>query len=144
MSGMTVNIIWELAQKYHINLIVEHIPGELNQEADHLRCPVSSRATRQKPRSGNSTRGSSTGFSRNGVRSPAISITTPAPQLHSVEGTHNVEGTPSQCGCVPSPLAGRGLCIPSVCSDLQRRVLRKVRRDKCWIVLTEPCWGIQT
>ncbi|MCP4493510.1 MAG: hypothetical protein GY820_40335 [Gammaproteobacteria bacterium] len=37
MPGMTVNI-WELAQKYHINLIVEHVPGELNQEADHLSC----------------------------------------------------------------------------------------------------------
>ncbi len=35
MSEMTVNI-WELAQKYHIYLIVEHAPGESNQEADHL------------------------------------------------------------------------------------------------------------
>ncbi|MCP4257747.1 MAG: reverse transcriptase-like protein, partial [Planctomycetes bacterium] len=65
MSEMTVNI-WELAQKYHINLIVEHVPGELKQEADHLSRLFQS--DKQKPWSGDSTRTSSTGFSLYVVR----------------------------------------------------------------------------
>ena len=35
MSEMAIDI-WRLAQRFHINLEIEHVPGELNREADHL------------------------------------------------------------------------------------------------------------
>ena len=35
MSEMAIDI-WRLAQRFRINLEIEHVPGELNREADHL------------------------------------------------------------------------------------------------------------
>ena len=115
MSGMTVNILGT-GPKYHINLIVEHrYPRRVKTGSQS---PVLSLPERQDGDRGMTTQheavqldsvemGSVGNIS---VRQPSQR---PAPQLHSVEGT------PSQDECVPSPLAGQGVCIPSVCSDLQ-------------------------